>query len=127
MLNAFGVLVHQIDLEHVGRRIVAVVPHSFLGVDLCPFQDGMDACMLTIVVQEVVHPVTIPPLDDIHAHTEPLANVDIHHFDSHIVQSYKTSTLAIVQKFVKSGLFEVQFTVVITTSLVQKRLSGERD
>ena len=127
MFYALGVLVHQVDFEDISRGIIAVVPHSFLGIDLRPFQDGMDACMLTIVVQEVVHPVTIPPLDDIHAHTEPLANVDIHHFDSHIVQSYKTSTLAIVQKFVKSGLFEVQFTVVITSSLVQKRLSGERD
>lgn len=93
MLNALGVLVHQVDFEHVGRRIIAVVPQSFLWVYLCPFQDGMDACMLTIGVQEVVHPVTIPPLDDVHAHTEPLANVDVHHFDSHIAVSLVQSFL----------------------------------
>ena len=79
MFYALGVLVHQVDFEDISRGIIAVVPHSFLGIDLRPLQDGMDPRVLTVGVQEVVHPVTIPTLDDVHAHPEPLANVDVHH------------------------------------------------
>ena len=80
MLHAFGILVDQIDLEDVGGRVVTIEPHSFLGIDLCAFQYGIDTCVLAIGAQEVVHPVTIPTLDNVHTDSEPLAYVDVHHF-----------------------------------------------
>ena len=48
MLHAFGVLVDQVDLEDIGRGVVAVEPHSFLGVNFGTFQDSMDASVLAV-------------------------------------------------------------------------------
>ena len=40
----------------------------------------MDSFQFAVICQEVVDPVALAALDDLHGHFEPLAGVNVHHF-----------------------------------------------
>ena len=74
------VLVHQVDLEDVGRRVVgARRRRPLLRVDLGALQLGGHPAVLAVVLQHVVDPLAVLAGHHLHSVLEALAHVDVHH------------------------------------------------
>ncbi len=79
VLATNGILVDEVDLERVGRRVVGVRRRPLLGVDLRPLQDCVEAGVFAVALEQVVHPVAVPTAHHVHRDSELLAHVDVHH------------------------------------------------
>ncbi len=83
LVHPLLVLVHHVDLEHVGGGVIAASGRPPFRVHLRPLQLlHLFPPVLQVELDQVQDPLRVLAADHLHGHLEAFAHVDVHHVDS---------------------------------------------